>query len=807
MKKFKISVIIIVIITLLLSVFFYNRINSYQRDGEIKLNGLSAPVRLIRDEKGIPYIHASNLEDAFLAQGYITAQDRLFSMEVLKLLALGRLSELAGRITREQDIQMRTIGFLRNARKLSKLIADDDQRLLQVYVNGINQYISSRENEHPIEFTLGGIRPEKWSINDVLSIIYFMSWASASSVKTKIIALMLIEKVGYEKASEIFPISSNPDDINTKKVVPRVTDVKIKSGFSGDFFNDTKLSAYMNNSYDQFALGSNNWAVSSRFSHGGKPVVANDTHQESTVLPGIMYPLSIIIPSQRAAGVTIPGIPGIQFGRSSRLAFGVTNSYHDAQDIYLETVDPANPANYLEGKKSIPFEVIRETLKIRDNKAKGGYREEMVMIQLTRRGPVISRIDPELKTKKIITMRWSPFESMGQVSLSLRDQFMAKTVREFREFLRKVSFIMLNWVFADSDGNIAWQTSGKIPVRSQQDGILPIPVKDGTDNWKGWIPFDKMPQDLNPAKGWLGTCNHKTVQDDYPFYISSHFSPYYRYARLKELMSSKDSFAPHDHWKFQRDTKNLMAKKIAPVMAEALLSYKDTESLGAILKNWDFFDNSDDAAPAIFHSVYTKLAYLVFEDELGDPLAKAMLNSWYFWQERLERMILDGKSPWFDNIFSPGQETMNDLFHKAAILSMKELGREYGSNPSKWTWGKMHRIEFINPLVREGFLKSILGGGSYPMSGSGETLYRGSYSFTRPFQVKISATLRMVADLADDEKMAAVIPGGVSARLFDRHQKDQIGPYMEGEKLFIWFSDDKISANTRSILVLNPDQK
>ncbi|MBW2480708.1 MAG: penicillin acylase family protein, partial [Deltaproteobacteria bacterium] len=549
----------------------------------------------------------------------------------------------------------------------------------------------------------------------------------------------------------------------------------------------------------------NNWAAGRKFSPGGKPIVANDPHLDSTLLPGPWYPCGLITPQIRAVGVNIPGMGGMAIGRTEHIAMGGgANAYGDTQDLYVETVDPSKPGSYLEGNQSIPFEVIEETLKIKDKTAPGGFRKEKILIRLTRRGPVISGVMPGMQTDRVISMRWSGFEAQAP-SIGLEGLMECRTVSEVRRVLKDVNQIALNFVFADSQGNIAWAATGKLPIRSQIQGLVPHVVKDAQDNWTGWIPWEDMPHEINPARAWLGTCNHLTVKKNYPYHYTSAIASSYRYRRLIELMDRPAKISVDDHWKFQRDTVNLMAQKIAPIMAQALVAQADTEKLGQILKDWDFSDKANSAAPTVFQAVYRDFALLVFADELGPELANNMLRIWYFWQERLQKMVLEGTSSWFDNINTDDRkETRDDLFRQAGLNALEYMRASLGDDPAKWQWGKVHRHEFLSPIRRTGVGKEYLGGGSHPSAGSGETLYRGIYEFGDPFKIKISASLRMVVDMADPDKILAVLPGGVSGRQFDPHTTDQIEPFMNGEKVYWWFSDRAIKKHTGHTLTLNP---
>jgi penicillin amidase len=770
-------------------------LNSFQTERTLVLPGLKAPVRVHRDEKGMAYIYAQDMRDAVMAQGFVMAQDRLFQMELIRLVAEGRICEMAGEEARPLAIRMKTIGFLRNARKHAALLEPETRAFFQSYIDGVNAFIQLRPKEHHLEFKLAGIKPTPWTIEDSLAIFYLFSWDSSANLDTEIIAQMLVEKLGPEKAKEIFPLNLNPDDPPGPEV-RTAAQAWLPLGLA----RDPSILSYLKG--HSLALGSNNWAVGPRLSTGGKPVVANDPHLDARMLPGPLYPIGLITPEFRAIGIILAGLPGIAVLRTGYGALGLTNAYGDTQDLYVETVDPKDPDKYLEGDKSLPFQIVEETLVIKDKNAPQGYRTEKMRVRLTKRGPVISGVLQSLKTDKVMTIRFAPFESMDPC-IGLHLLLRAKSLEEVRHAVEHLNIISFNAVFADMDGNIGWYVMGKLPIRSKGDGTIPFPVTDSEDNWAGFIPFDEMPQSLNPERGWIGTCNHDTIPRNYPYYYSSHLSPSYRYARLKQLLDSPGRKSSSDHWQYQRDTVNLMAKRIAPLMAKALVAHEETKPIGEILSRWDYRDDPGKAAPTIFQAVYRHFALLVFEDELGEDLAKTMLADWYFWEERLQAMVLEGTSSWFDNVKTDKvKETRDDLFYQAGLKMSHDLESSLGLDPQQWLWGKVHQIEFVSPIRRKGFGKGLLGDGSHPAPGSCETLCRGIYDFNAPFGVTTSASLRMVVDLNDDDKILAVLPGGVCGRLFNPHTKDQIEAFMNGEKVYWWFSDKAIKDHSRAVLTL-----
>ena len=796
---FRVGVGVVVLAVCGLVLFFSLPLfNEYQTQGRLSLPGLGGEVRVTRDDTGMAYIHANNKEDLFFAQGFVTAQDRLFQMQLTRLYFQGRLCELAGEKARDVDLRMRTIGLHRMAKKHAKILSPDIRRLFQRYVDGVNAFIQNCPEDIHLEFKLAGLTPDLWSVEDSLGFIYYMGYSTAANLTTEVIAQMLLDTLGVEKTALMLPRNINVDDPadTGETAMPPKEDLDL--AFSGApelmaFARDRKLR-----------VGSNNWAMAPAKSRTGAAVLSGDPHLDPRMLPGVWYPLGMICPGIRAVGTQIPGIPGMSVGRTDHVALSATNNYGDMVDLYIETIDPDNPDHYMEGKTSVPFVHIKETLKIKDKEATGGFREENLDIRATRRGPVVSRVLKGLDAKKTMTLRFAPAEFMP-ADLTILDVLTAKDAGELARIMRQFPTACFNWVFADSQGNIGHQASGVVPLRTGNDGTFPHVVKDGQDNWQGRIPPEQMPGTLNPEKNWIGTCNHKTVTSDFPFYYSSYFAPSYRYERLKQLMGGKEKLGIDDMWRFQRDTENLMARRIAPVMAKVLSGNEATQDLGNILAQWDFKDDPETAGPTIFQTVYQHFAFDVFEDELGAKKAMTLLNSWYFWEERLQQFVLRGRSPFFDDTRTAGKtETMADLFIRAALQTRQELAPVLGKDPGQWMWGKVHTLELVNPLVRSGKAKPLLGTGPMPMGGSGETLYRGWYDYDTPYEVTHCASLRLVADLGDSEKLMAVLPGGVAGRTFHRHQKDQVKKFMEGTIQYWWFSDAAIEKNAKDLLVLTP---
>jgi penicillin amidase len=796
----RILVILVVMVIIIAAGLYFGlpRLNSFKTGGELTVPGLKDPVKIQRDEKAMAYIDAQSLDDAIFAQGFVTAQDRLFQMQLTRLFAQGRIGELAGKGARGLDIRMRTLGIHRAARRQAALLDDDTRRFFQRYVDGINAFIHIRPQDIPMEFKLAGIKAEEWSVADSLSILYYMAYSISANLSTEIIAQALLETIGPDKTRDILPININPDDPEPVRRTAVAVPGRSRLGLE----NDTFLTSFIGD--HPLRIGSNNWTVGPRLAPGGQPILAGDPHLDARILPGVWHTFGLKAPGVRLVGANVPGLPGIALGRAEHIAISMTNNYGDVQDLFIETVDPNDPGRYMEGDKSKPFTIIEEELKFKDKNAPGGLITEKIKIRATGRGPVVSGALAGLDASKVITFRWAPAESMGR-TIGISRFMTAKSTAEIDRCLTDVPMLLLNWVFADDKGNIGYRASGRVPLRRSNSGTFPHRVVGGQDEWVGWIPDHLMPHASNPDRHWLGTCNHKTIGADYPYYYSTYFAPSFRYRRLKELMAQPGPKAVDDHWRFQRDAKNLMAMKIAPLMAVALEDDPATASMSRALQGWDFVDDKNSAGPAVFQAAYRLFAREVFVDELGPRVTDLMLTSWYFWEERLLKMVEDNNSSWFDDTRTKDKvETRDDLFRRSARMAQYQWRHLLGEDPVQWEWGKVHTLELVSPLRRSGFGKTLVGSGPMPMGGSGETLYRGWYAWEDPFAVTNSASLRMVADLSDLEKVVAVLPAGVWDRTFSPHIMDQTKAFMDGKKLYWWFSDKALARHVTATLTLNP---
>lgn len=797
---------VIAVIGVIAATIALPRMNDRQTNGEITLTALDAPIRIVRDANAVPYIYADSLKDALRGQGFVVGQDRLFQIEAAKRAAAGRLSEVFGAgendVILNLDREARVIGFSRLAARQSEILSSSTRETIAAYLDGLNAYILTRQNTHPLEFRLAGFEPEPWTETDVLSVMYYLGWASSGNLDAELTALKVIQTIGAEKFEEIAPIVVNPDDEDASPPIQRA---------SGE--GQTRWAGMTPQPYEwvsggwrqQGYGGSNNWVINGEKSGQKAAIVTNDPHLDSRSLPGPWHPIGLITPELRVVGATT-GLPGIVVGRNEHIAFGVTNAYSDAVDVYVETLDPLNPDRYLEGDQSIPFDEVIETIRIKDDAVEGGYRNEELVVRLTRRGPVITDHDTKGPEGAVLSMRWASADYM-QPDLGIEAIMQAKSIDEALSAIESIRVISLNFVVGDTEGRIARRASGAAPIRLEGDGMTPFPVGDGTDNWAGPIPPSEMPGEIDPERGWTGTANHMTAPADYPYVYTSYASPSYRYRRMRELLEA-DQLTAEDVWAAQYDTVNVFARDLAPIFAEALMTSDDDalKEIGRLLSDWDYSDDSEGLETTLFQEIVRQLAVQTYEDELGEDATKAYLANWYVWQERFDAMVQAGNSPWFDDTRTQETEDLTALIHRAVGLALDRLTADYGPDRSKWLWGERNQMRFNGPLRLDGLMGKLTGNRNVPMSGSGETLKRALYPFHNPFDTQWTASLRMTADLNDPDKIRAVLPGGAVGRTFHRHLADQTAVWADDDAVsHWWFSDDAISQNTKSELLLTSE--
>ncbi|MBI1806391.1 MAG: penicillin acylase family protein, partial [Ignavibacteria bacterium] len=482
-------------------------------DGVLIVEGLHASVDVYRDEYGVPHINARDEHDLMFATGYVHAQDRLWQMDLMRRSGEGRLSELLGSSTTEIDALFRTIDLRGVAEKMKRQMHPQSLQILEDYRDGVNAFIVTHKGSYPVEFDMLNYEPELWRVEHSLLIARLIAWDLNLAWWTDLTYGEIAAKVPSEKMQEIFP--TFPDSIPvtvpsalTKKALSSIRDMLNVGRSYRDLFGLGSLEA-----------GSNGWVVDSSKSLSGKPLLANDPHLAMPA-PSRWYEVHLSAPGWNVAGVSVPGAPVIIIGHNDHHAWGLTNAMLDDADFYVERIDSTNPSYYLFQKSSQRFDERNEVIHIR------GGDSLTLNVRSTRHGPIINDVHPmhhhqdSASHQYPIALRWTGLDVSDEIhGFSLMNR--ATTIGEFEEGLKEIEVPGQSVVYADTNGNIAYWTTGRVPIRGKGNPMLPMPGWTGDAEWNGFIPFDRLPKRINPPEGMIVCANQKIADNTFPYYLST----------------------------------------------------------------------------------------------------------------------------------------------------------------------------------------------------------------------------------------------------------------------------------------------
>ncbi|NEV92785.1 penicillin acylase family protein [Psychroflexus sp. YR1-1] len=785
MKKYILSTLIVLVLLLIGGSIYFSSLNTFKRTGVFKISKNDFPIQIHRDEHGIAYIIAETKADVFRGQGFVMAQDRLFQIEFYRALIKGEGASLVGNSMLQSDIKMRVLDLVGNAKRHYQYLDQETKQTLAWYCEGFNDYLKAGRDEFPLELSLLDIEPSPLTPEEILSVTHFVGLFHSQNMEDEILSLNLASRT--DLASKLLPLSISLD---RTKALDFSTDSTLINSFNNKTAFQQARDPFMANP----KLGSNNWAVSGEKSASGKPILANDPHVDSRLLPGMFYPVGLFCPEFKAVGIATPGIPGLLSGRNEFVSFGVTNAYGDSQDLFIERTDGDF---YMLKDEKTAFTTRTETIQVKDSAS------VELEIRSTQNGPVISDFAAfNILTDDVVSLRWSLAETKSS-SIGFESLLETKNAFEFKEALKGMDNMFFNYAIADVEGNIMHQATGLVPIRKKGKGKIPSEANQG-DTWSGFIPKDSLPHMVNPERGWIGTANHDTRPDDYPYYYSSHFSPYYRYQRIKEALSKRKLFTAKDFWELILDVKNKQAELLTPLFISALKQDKSTRKLASLLEEWDYNEGIDSVGAAVYNVLYNQLLYLVMNDELPDDLENMYWENVYYWNQRVDDFILS-QHEFIDNKNTAEVETRTELILQAGFKTRALLSERLGENQDDWTWGRIHSIHFVSPLRPEGFGSDLLGAELWPKAGSNQTLNRGAFVKTKDFEFETSwfSSFRMVADMNDDEKIMGILAGGSSARVFHPYYKSQLETWKSEEWIPYWISRKKVLEHSRFQLTLD----
>ncbi len=780
----RLVIALVVVATLAGAYLFWRAMPAYS--GRETLPGLSAEARVWRDAYGVPHIFAASMDDAMRALGYLHASERLFQMELQRRVGQGRMSEFAGADLLNVDRFMRTLGFYREAEASFAALSPLAQKRLQVYADGINAFLDSHRSALPPEFLISGARPEPWKPADSLVIGKLLSLELSNNYKLEALRAHLRQKLGPEQAAWMFPAMRPGAPITTE---PALTSTHASSESIED-----QIGALIGVSHG----ASNEWVIAGSRTATGKPILANDPHLELGA-PILWYLARIVTPEGSVKGGTIPGTPIVLLGQNDSIAWGFTTADTDVQDLFIETVDPSNPSQYLTPDGARPFETRDETIHVKD------ADDVKLTVRATRHGPVLSDVSKDLASLaepgKAIALAFTGLSDRDSTMEAVIRLNVARNWDQFLDALRLYQTPTQNIVFADASGDIGFFSPGLVPLRKSGDGLAPVDGASGAFDWVGTIPFEQLPQLHNPEIGFAFNANNANVPDDHQPTFGQDWEEDFRARRIQQFMDTIDKHSLDTSAGMQADHLSLAAKDLQPFIAMIGPTDERARQAQALLLNWNAVMDKDRAEPLIFTAFLGALHRILIVDKTGvamedkGPYAAATLIS-----------LMHDHPSWCDAPGKPDPDCRKAL-GQALDEGLALLVKRDGPDMSQWRWGKEHVALLQHRVFGHVPLLDRVSDLSMPSSGGFYTLDRGGGFETppdKPFARTHAGGFRGLYDLAAPEKSRFMIATGESGHIFSRHYRDLAPLWIDGKSITLAGSEDDLKKAGAAELVLTP---
>ncbi len=805
-------------------------------EGTLRLTGLTGRVDVLRDAHGIPQVYAGSSEDLFYAQGYVQAQDRFYEMDFRRHVTAGRLSELLGEATVETDMYVRAMGWRRVAQREFDLLAPATRRYLQAYSEGVNAYLAGKSaTELSVEYTvlgLGGLdyKPEKWTPVDSLAWLKAMAWDLRGNMQEEVARTRLALGRTPEQVDELYPhypyarhapIVPTPEGERTAGAAPRPAPGGARALRALDAVR-RGVDAIPELMGRGDGIGSNSWVVSGDHTVSGKPLLANDPHLKATI-PGIWYQMGLHCRSVTAdcpfdvSGFTFSGLPGVVIGHNRDIAWGMTNLDPDVSDLYLEQV---TGNTYLYDGRRVPLEQRDEVIRI------AGKGSRTFTVRSTRHGPLLSDVSAELSSVGAnadvpqdapargngyaVALAWTALTPRPTAD-AIFEFDTASSWPQFRHAARSFAVPSQNLVYADRAGNIGYQAPGAIPVRKGgREGDYPVAGWLPRNDWTGrYVPFDELPSVLNPAEGFIVTANQAVTGPDYQWYLTDSPDHGYRSQRIRELLTTVIDDGKRldvsDMTAMQTDTRNPVAPVLVPYLMRQLMTSAYYAAGQRLLLDWDYSQPAGSAAAAYFNVVWANVLRLTFRDQLPESLWP---DGGQRWVAVVSRLLRQPDSQWWDDAETENVVEDRDTILATAMREARdELTRKLSVSASKWSWGRLHRLELENQSLGQsdnGLVASIFNRGPFDLGGGNGSVDATHWDATEDYHVTSAPSMRMVVDLDDLERSRWVNLTGASGHVASGHYRDQTPLWRDGRTLRWAFSRDAVRAASEHTLVLEP---
>ena len=786
--------------------YFIARSALPQLDGSFQVKGLSAAVKVTRDGHGVPAIEAASLEDLFLAQGYVTAQDRLWQMDIMRRFAAGELSEILGEDTLKIDREQRILGLQAAARKGLQTASARDRAYFEAYARGVNAFIESHGSSLPIEFRIMGYRPKPWQPEDSIVIANQMvKDLNYYSFGDTLAREKILAKLGPELTADLYvnrswhdrPPTVMREDLNDQENQGDSDDDDDEDD-SGPDTSVTQQRSTASEIWAQHAPeavnGSNDWVISGTHTVTGKPLLSNDMHLGHQ-MPNLWYEAHLTCGNQSSsldvAGVTLPGMPYVIVGHNQRIAWGFTNVGPTVADAFVENFNGQGAYQTPQGWQQPEHRA--EVIHIK------GKPDVTVDVKITRHGPIVSDLLPG--EKRQVALRWTLYDGLR---MPFFDVDTAQNWEEFRKAFSQLDAPGQNVVYADVDGNIGYQTTGRVPIRAADDGSLPVSGADNGHEWTGYIPFDKLPSIYNPSSGVIATANGRITPDGYPSSISAEWEAPWRTERIYHVLESGRKFAATDMLALENDVHSendlFAAERFVYAVDHASKPSARAKQAADLMRNWDGRMLGSSTAPTLAVRSAQELSRLLLEPRLGpapeDPKRQEESLSWktYHWEMRtvwLQNVLLHQPKRWLPEKY-PNYDELLTAAVEAAVggpAAPKDL--------ASWHWGSVNPVEIDHPVLGKiPLVRRLAAPGVREQSGSGYTVK----AVTRHH----GPSERFTANLADLDQSTLNTVTGQGGNFLSPYYMDQWKAWYEGSTFTLPFTSQAVEASGAHRLLLEP---
>jgi penicillin G amidase len=762
-------------------------------DGSIKVPGLTAQVTVTRDEHGVPAIEASSLQDLFFAQGYVTAQDRLWQMDAMRRFAAGELSEILGPGQIGPDREQRILGLRAAARRSLEMTSARDRQFLDAYTKGVNAYMQSRARRLPIEFRILDYKPQPWSTEDSMLMGVNMvkdlnhGYYRAALQKEKILA-----KLGPELTADLY-VNSSWHDRPPMKGPVRMDDLQEKDGDTSDDNEVTRLRAPSPGDpvpaaglLDLFRPGSNNWVVSGAHTVSGQPLLSNDMHLTHQ-MPNLWYEVHLRAAGLDVVGVSLPGLPFVIVGHNQRIAWGFTNVGPTVEDVYVETFNDRGQYRTPQGWRDP--EHRRELIHVR------GAPDQVVDVSLTRHGPIITELIPG-ETRRI-ALRWTVYDGIHNPFFDID---IAQNWAEFTRALSTWNAPAQNAVYADIDGHIGYHATGNIPIRVSGDGSLPEDGSNDEHEWKSFVPFDQLPGVYDPAWGVIATANGRITPENYPYSLATDWDAPWRSERIYHVLESGKKFSAADMLALQTDVYSAFDRFCAERFVYALdhspqLSPRARQARD-LMRDWDGRLNKESAAATIEHQSREELTHSLLQPKLGTSTNSEIGLNWrdYHWfmsSVWLENVLLKQPRRWL-----PANYANYDALLSAAVEAAVKAPNA-PADLNDWRWGKASPFYIQHPVL--GHLPLI-----NRWTGPGMTEQSGGAFTVKQSTRDLGPSERMTVDFSNLDQSTLNLVTGEAGNFLSPYYMDQWKAWYEGTTMTVPFSSAAVERTRKHRLVLEP---